>query len=272
MIDTSLSVSLRQLDSLPYGNYGGTGEGGLLFMQVRMTDTDAAKVDVNAKSDAPDALDTSKIDTPNIDVKRGIGKPRAVVISMSWYVSLIQQALRDSLSYGEGTDTGKLDAKKRGKKEATKIDEKWKSDAISTSRRFSLRQKALRETNNSGLGVGEESGIVWKDKKQRRQVGEVGGKDRRRYFARAIAIFCEERAILIGGIEVGRYNKFNRAALDRAFGLNGSLTSGTRQVENISRKNDTLDSTLALTEEEAEKNYNETWVYARDIAQRLSRC
>ena len=43
-----------------------------------MSDADVAKVDADAKADAPDASDTSddsKIDTPKIDVKKGTGKP-----------------------------------------------------------------------------------------------------------------------------------------------------------------------------------------------------
>ena len=43
-----------------------------------MVDADAAKVDANAKSDAPDASEDSKVDTPRINVKMGIGKPGAV--------------------------------------------------------------------------------------------------------------------------------------------------------------------------------------------------
>ena len=53
--------------------------------EERMTDADADKVDVNAKSDAPDASDASngsKIDNPKINVKRGIGKRYAVPITL----------------------------------------------------------------------------------------------------------------------------------------------------------------------------------------------
>ena len=63
------------------------------------------------------------------------------------------------------------------KKEANK--EATRSDAISTYRRVYLRQKALRKTQNCGLGVGEDSGTVGKETKQRRQVGYSIGKDRR---------------------------------------------------------------------------------------------
>ena len=71
------SVSLRHLYNLEDGKYGVTCEGGVLVMQKRMTDADAAKVDVNGKSDAPgasDASDSSKIDNTKINVKRGIVK------------------------------------------------------------------------------------------------------------------------------------------------------------------------------------------------------
>ena len=55
--------------------------------QERMTDTDTAKVDANAKADASDA---SKIDTPKIDVKIGIVKPCDVAIILSCRVYLRQ--------------------------------------------------------------------------------------------------------------------------------------------------------------------------------------
>ena len=95
-----------------------------------------------------------------------------------------QQALRDSQSDGEGSDTGKFDAKKEAKKdakkEATKADAKRKSDAILTYRDVSLTQKALRETNSSGLGGGEESGTGGKNKnigdEWVRVVGSIGDK------------------------------------------------------------------------------------------------
>ena len=72
-----------------------------------MIDADAAKVDANPKSDAPDA---SNINTPKIDVKRRIKKPCDDNIVLSFYVYLRQQALHDSQSYGEVIDTGKFDA------------------------------------------------------------------------------------------------------------------------------------------------------------------
>ena len=84
------------MDSLAAGKDFGTGEGGVLVTQERMTDTDVAKVDANAKSDAPDPSDASNIDTPNINVKRGMGETCAVAIALSRRVSLIQQALLDS--------------------------------------------------------------------------------------------------------------------------------------------------------------------------------
>ena len=108
-----------------------------------------------------------------------------------------------------------------------------------------------------GLGGGDESGTGRKDKKQRRLVGECGGKDRRQFVACAVLILREERGMLIGGIEVGRYSKITRAALAIAFGLNGSLKEFIRQVENIRGNNDNLDATLALTKEEVENIYNE---------------
>ena len=64
-------------------------------------------------------------------------------------------------------------------------------------------------------------------KKQRRRVVESGGKDRRQVVVCAINILREERGMIIGGIEVGRYVKINCADLDRSFGLNGSLTEVT---------------------------------------------
>ena len=62
---------MRQLDNLISKKDDGTGDGGVLVTQDRMTDADADKVDANAKSDAPDASDASNIDTPKIDVKIG---------------------------------------------------------------------------------------------------------------------------------------------------------------------------------------------------------
>ena len=61
-----------------------SGKVGFLVTQERMTDSDAAKVDVNVKADAPDSSnDTSKINTLNIDVKIGIVKPCSVSIYIS---------------------------------------------------------------------------------------------------------------------------------------------------------------------------------------------
>ena len=78
-----------------------------------MTYADTYKVDANAKADVPDASDASdasKIDTPNIDVKRGVGKPCAVAIVLSRRLYLRNKALCNANSAGEGSDTGKLDA------------------------------------------------------------------------------------------------------------------------------------------------------------------
>ena len=57
-------------------------KGGVLVTQESMTDADAAKIGANAKSDASDASNASNIDTPKIDVKRGIGKLCTVVIEL----------------------------------------------------------------------------------------------------------------------------------------------------------------------------------------------
>ena len=115
------------LENLTEGNYVGTDEGGVLLKEERMTDADADKVDVNAKSDAPDASDASngsKIDNPKINVKRGIGKRYAVPITLFWRVYLRHQALHDSQSNGEVVYTGKfdatIDAEKEAKEEAKK--------------------------------------------------------------------------------------------------------------------------------------------------------
>ena len=82
---------------------------------------------------------------------------------------------------------------------------------------------------------------------------EGGGKDRRLAVTCAVVILCEEKGMIIGGTKVGRYGKITRDALSRAFGLNGSLTEFTCQMEKIQENDDTLAATLALTEEEAEK-------------------
>ena len=67
--------------------------------------------------------------------------------------------------------------------------------------------------------------------------------------------------MLIGGIEAGRYGKLTRAALARGLGLNGSITPVTHQLEKIRGNKYTLTNTLALTEEEAEKQlYDEILV------------
>ena len=71
---------------------------------------------------------------------------------------------------------------------------------------------------------------------------------------------CKEKGILIGGIEVGRYVKLTRAALARTFCFNENLTEVTCKLKNILGNDDTLAATLALTEEELEKKYNEIWV------------
>ena len=76
------SVFLRHLENLTYGKDCGTDKSGILVTQERMTDTDAAKVDAYAKADAPDASNTSNFDIPKIYVKIGIGKPRAIVITL----------------------------------------------------------------------------------------------------------------------------------------------------------------------------------------------
>ena len=67
-------------------------------------------------------------------------------------------------------------------------------------------------------------------------------------------VLREERGVPIGGIGVGRYGTLTCAALDRAFGLKGILTSVTREVEKIRGENDILAATLAITEEEVEKD------------------
>ena len=76
---------MRQLNKLTSRKDGGKGDGGVLVTQERMADADADKVDANAKADAPDASDaynSSKIETPKIDLKRGIGKPCVIVIAL----------------------------------------------------------------------------------------------------------------------------------------------------------------------------------------------
>ena len=95
-----------------------------------MKGADASKVDANAKADASDASNSSKIGTPKIDVKREIGKPCDIAISLSLCMSLRQKALRYSQSAGEGADTEKfgamIDLKKRGNKRGNKIQRETK--------------------------------------------------------------------------------------------------------------------------------------------------
>ena len=69
----------------------------------------------------------------------------------------------------------------------------------------------------------------------------------------AVVIFSEEKEMLIGGIEVGRYGKLSSDALAIALDLNGSIPSVTRKVEKIIGNDETLTVTvtLALTEEKA---------------------
>ena len=121
---------LRYLDNLTAEKDGGTGEGGVLVTQERMTDSDAAKVDANVKADAPKGYVSSNsynIDTPKIDVKRGIGKLQDFATSLSWRMSLRQKSLYGAQSDGEGAGTGKFDAKKEAEREAKKSDAKTKS-------------------------------------------------------------------------------------------------------------------------------------------------
>ena len=84
-------------------------------------------------------------------------------------------------------------------------------------------------------------------------MGEGGGKDKRRAVSCAVAILHEEKGIIVGGIEVGRYGKLTCSVLVRAFCLNGSLTAVTRQLEEIQGNDEILADTIALTEEETEK-------------------
>ena len=50
-------------------------------------------------------------------------------------------------------------------------------------------------------------------------MGEGGSKDRRRAVACAVAILREQRGMLIGVIESGRYDKITCDTLDRSFSL-----------------------------------------------------
>ena len=47
-----------------------------------MIDSNESKFDANTKADDPDGSDGSNIDTHKINVKRGIGKPCAIAITM----------------------------------------------------------------------------------------------------------------------------------------------------------------------------------------------
>ena len=99
MTDTPPSVSLGQLENLTYGKDFGTGEGGVLARQERMTDSEASNIDTNAKADAPNASGTSdgsNNDTPKIDVKIGIGNMCTIAITLYRRMSLSQKALRDT--------------------------------------------------------------------------------------------------------------------------------------------------------------------------------
>ena len=89
-----------------------------MVIQERITDSDMAKVDANAKTDAPDASDASeasKIKTTNINVYKWMGKLCSVEIKMYWHVYLRQQSLYDTQSDGEGAYIKKFNAKKEGK-------------------------------------------------------------------------------------------------------------------------------------------------------------
>ena len=59
--------------------------------------------------------------------------------------------------------------------------------------------------------------------------------------------------MLVGLIKVGHCDKLTHDALVGSLGLNGSLTEFTRKVQNILGNNYALIYTLALTEEEVEK-------------------
>ena len=71
------------MGNLTDGKDGGTSEGGVMVVQERKTDADTARVDANSKADSSDG---SKTDTPNINVKRGIGKLCTIFISLFWHV------------------------------------------------------------------------------------------------------------------------------------------------------------------------------------------
>ena len=80
-------------------------------------------------------------------------------------------------------------------------------------------------------------------------------------FSCAIAIFYEEKGILVGVIEVGLYGNITRADLARALGFNESFAVVAHHVEYIQGNNNNLAATLSLTEEGAKKHlYGEIWV------------
>ena len=56
-------------------------------------------------------------------------------------------------------------------------------------------------------------------------------KQRQRAVVCAVAILLEEKGVLIGVIQFGRYGKLTCSALARSLDLNGSLAEVTRQVE-----------------------------------------
>ena len=70
---------------------------------------------------------------------------------------------------------------------------------------------------------------------------------RRRSVSHSVAVLCEDKVMLVGGIKFGRYGKLTSAILARALGLNGTFTAVTCQVENIQQNNDTLAATLSIT-------------------------
>ena len=83
---------------------------------------------------------------------------------------------------------------------------------------MSLRQKALHETHNYGLGEWGESRTGGKDVEQRRRVSKGGRKDSRRAVVCAIAILREEKGMHIGVIKVICCNKLTCDSLAREFG------------------------------------------------------
>ena len=67
---------------------------------------------------------------------------------------------------------------------------------------MSLRQNTLRETHNYVLGGGEYSGKGGKETKQRRHVGEGGGKDRRQAVTCTIEIFVRRKGCSLGELRL----------------------------------------------------------------------